>query len=295
MSHHVRNRRRSVAPCVDPLEGRSLLSRVCLPLDDLRNDAQADIASRDESYDAPVLRDNVSRSAAPIDLADAKGDIRREPADNAGIEPDALAESPKGDPDPRALAPKDHVAPVAASSSAAGAATDPSQGDDGPAIDRSPDPSRRALPTIGGLSPALAVISTGIIEATPLPPGLGGSSAEETPLSLRPAVTPETPATTETGPSIPMTAGIIAQTLPFSGEAVMRAVDELFERFDDLEILETVESIATQPLVVAAGTCVVTLGVVEIARRLRPANSETNARRAQARAMVPSLKLARPR
>ena len=83
------------------------------------------------------------------------------------------------------------------------------------------------------------------------------------------------------------------QILPFSGDVLSLAVDEVLDQFEGLGIADPAGSIATHRIAAAGATCIATLVVVEIARRFHPTNSEKDDRRVPSVAMIPALRSSR--
>jgi hypothetical protein len=248
------NRRRLLVPRVDSLEGRRLLSRAGLRAEEVTY-ARGEVADRDD-LPAPVpVHVQASHTVSAISPLAEKIEAIRPPAYHARPEPTAIEV----------------------------ARAEYSEAD---------DDSARPLLASAYSPPAVS----GVFEA-PSPMPLGGVSSVEGPSAAE--IPRELPESAEVpGPErgaegeirTPPGAGLITSALPFSGEMLTTAMDEVLDRFDDLGLFDAVASSVTNPAAVLSAACLVTVGALEMARRLHPKDFERDRRRALSTAMVPGLR-----
>lgn len=290
MPRHARKRRRFLAPGVDSLEGRRLLSHVVVSAP---AESRAEIADHDDVHVVAVIHTEAVHPVTPIVVSAAR------PASSHVQSESNTADSSNDDADTPAALASDEFATPALTLMTDDVETDPTLLTGTIRSDRLVDPGRRSLPPTNNAPFGIAAVSSGAVDPIPATPAGQGRTTFETPpvpqeSSDNPQGVGDSNAEIEAeSTSMPKGAGLISHVLPFSGEILTLAVDEVLEKFEDLDILDAVGSIMTQPITAVGVACVATLGAVEIARRLHSADSEKEDKRTYSRAMVPGLRSAR--
>jgi hypothetical protein len=280
---------------VDWLEGRRLLSRSTDT-----NAAVAFVVTPDQDDDRAEVETPagyaraVSTLATPLALAAAA----KTPIDRARAEPelapDQKVDAAESDDETASRVPAPKPPAAAESTVVVGAGPGFAFASETPVGNQPREAGRRAdLPAntlILGPAPTSSLLTDRLTSAP---------SDESNAASLPPATSPTAPepspevdipeAEIEPHSGMPPGAGLIAYALPFKAEVLSKALDEALEQFGDVGVLDVIESIVTPRMAAFGAACVVTLGAVEIARRLHRRDSEGSLRRVPSVTMVPGL------
>jgi hypothetical protein len=299
MSRRGRTHRRSLAPRVDFLEGRALLSWLGHPIE-APAISSAVAADRAEDFVSPDAPATLARSASPISVSPARDDATnvKPPRLQSGPDATAAPETDSSEPydDASSDVPTGGLAvisetPIIADADPAG--SDPS---DDPEGNRHGDAVRSFDASLSFTIGLIALPSSATNERRPSMSAAEGETSAETASKTtpRPAPTaesaePETEAEVQPAIEALRGAGLISRVLPFAGDMLPQALDEALDQFEDLGVFEALDSIAARRIVEIGAASAATLGAIELARRLHQRDFERNARRAPLATMVPGL------